>query len=95
MKKLYVLLCTNQGLPVTVLSKEWWEVCVVFCDARSQFMSHFLILVACTSKDNRRRDDDDDDDNDDTLKSLLLCDKPIGASPGRDYVLTRMVLQII
>ncbi len=23
------------------------------------------------------------------------CDKPIGASPGRDYVLTRMVIQII
>ena len=29
------------------------------------------------------------------FKSLLLHDKPIGASPGHDYVLTRMVLLII
>ena len=28
-------------------------------------------------------------------RSSLSTDKPIGASPGRDYVLTRMVLQII
>jgi hypothetical protein len=27
--------------------------------------------------------------------NLSAYDKPIGASPGRDYVLTRMVVQII
>ncbi len=29
------------------------------------------------------------------FKSFQSIDKPIGASPGRDYVLTRIVLQII
>ncbi len=28
-------------------------------------------------------------------EDFFFLDKPIGASPGRDYVLTRMVLQII
>ncbi len=33
------------------------------------------------------------DDNDTLI--FYITDKPIGASPGCDYVLTRMVIQII
>ncbi len=44
-------------------------------------------------------DDDDDNNNDDNIErhtlNLSFYDKPIGASPGPDNVLTRMVLQII